>query len=242
MNVLIGYERSLLYKDSIKLGYNHIDFSHDVVRILQVMPQNKLIFYDTEFTAWEGSAERSWSDEGEHREVIQLSAIKTTESFEVLETFDCYIKPSVNPLLSSYIKALTKIEQECIDEADCFTYVFEQFSEFSHNFEIPIIAHGHDAEVLLENCTLNRIAIPSINAYDIRPFFVNELGVDTSAGKLHKHFDVCSLQLCEHNALDDVRSLILTLKKISHERENLLHMINQYLSISYASQSANFSL
>jgi hypothetical protein len=37
---------------------------------------NAFVLFDTEYTAWSGSHERDWSGPGEHRELIQLSAIR----------------------------------------------------------------------------------------------------------------------------------------------------------------------
>ena len=36
----------------------------------------QIIIFDTEFTAWEGSAQRNWSFDWEYREIIQIAAVK----------------------------------------------------------------------------------------------------------------------------------------------------------------------
>ena len=38
------------------------------------------VLFDTEYTAWEGSHERDWSGEGEHREIIQVSPSRLPNS------------------------------------------------------------------------------------------------------------------------------------------------------------------
>ena len=37
---------------------------------------NAFVFYDTEYTSWEGAMQRNWSGPNEHRELVQLSAIR----------------------------------------------------------------------------------------------------------------------------------------------------------------------
>ena len=37
---------------------------------------NVFVLYDTEYTSWEGSLQRGWSRPDEHRELVQLSAIR----------------------------------------------------------------------------------------------------------------------------------------------------------------------
>ena len=37
---------------------------------------NGFVLYDTEYTSWEGSLQRGWSRPDEHRELVQLSAIR----------------------------------------------------------------------------------------------------------------------------------------------------------------------
>jgi len=36
----------------------------------------QIIIFDTEYTAWEGAKERNWSGSGEHREIVQIAAVK----------------------------------------------------------------------------------------------------------------------------------------------------------------------
>ena len=66
---------------------------------------HKIILFDIEYTAWEGSKARKWSEPWEHREIIQIAAIKMAFGEEVVETgcLDCLVKPKRNPLLSPYI-------------------------------------------------------------------------------------------------------------------------------------------
>ena len=40
----------------------------------------KFIIFDTEYTAWEGSQERNWSDDDEYMELVQIGALKVIKT------------------------------------------------------------------------------------------------------------------------------------------------------------------
>ena len=71
---------------------------------------------DTEYTSWEGSFERDWSDPGEFKEIVQFAAFSYSKNNES-KLFDFYIKPKLNPELSSYFKKLTGISQEVVNNS-----------------------------------------------------------------------------------------------------------------------------
>ena len=96
------------------------------------------VIWDLEFTAWEGSAQRSWlgfvpgTTQREHREVIQIAALWVTlrapesescvmrhchHSWTVISkaSLHLYVKPFIHHELSPYIQQLTHITQDKID-------------------------------------------------------------------------------------------------------------------------------
>lgn len=47
---------------------------------------NKIIIFDTEFTAWEGSQDRNWSRPNEFQEIVQIGALLVeTKDFTELD-------------------------------------------------------------------------------------------------------------------------------------------------------------
>ncbi|GAB2687768.1 exonuclease domain-containing protein [Aliiglaciecola aliphaticivorans] len=92
------------------------------------------VLFDKEFTAWHGSKQRNWSENWEHRELIQIAAVKirmTRDSASILASFNELIRPTINPQLSDYITNLTGIEQAMIDEMGVdFASALKQFHLF----------------------------------------------------------------------------------------------------------------
>ncbi|MDP6451614.1 MAG: exonuclease domain-containing protein, partial [Lentisphaeria bacterium] len=76
-----------------------------------------VIIFDTEYTSWEGSLQRGWSEPWEHRELVQIAAVRTVETaagFEAVDTLDLVVQPQVNREVSDYFVALTGLDRERI--------------------------------------------------------------------------------------------------------------------------------
>ena len=179
-----------------------------------------IIIFDFEYTAWEGSKARNWSSPGEHREIIQIAALRVTGNHcvEEIASFDRLVKPKCNPILSSYITQLTGIEQAAVDlDGRNFTEVFADFYAFCDDGQIPIFCYGDDVTVLFENFSLNDMAPASFPAgiYDIRATF-EQAGINTrphTSGTVYQALGV-EFNHAAHNALNDVRSVLLTLQEL----------------------------
>lgn len=178
------------------------------------------MIFDTEYTAWEGSQQRAWSNSGEHREIIQIAAVKVDlgKKEPYVDTFNLLVRPRINPQLSDYIVNLTGISQSRIDwDGYQFEQAIEMLYAFSDFGTLPLFSYGCDAEVILENASLYRTALPEFTAgiFDTIPLFQSE-GIDTEAnvsGTLHKSVGI-ELDGAAHDALHDARSVALTLRAL----------------------------
>jgi inhibitor of KinA sporulation pathway (predicted exonuclease) len=84
----------------------------------------KFILYDLEATCWRGRPPHG------HNEVIEIGAVKINEYGDHLGTFNKFVKPKVNPILSGFCTHLTSIKQENVDRASLFPTVVEQFQDW----------------------------------------------------------------------------------------------------------------
>ncbi|MGJ8680477.1 3'-5' exonuclease [Paraglaciecola sp.] len=181
------------------------------------MPQT-LVIFDTEFTAWQGSKERNWSEVWEHREVIQIAAIKVRldlTELDITSSFNCLVKPKVNNILSDYIIELTGIEQHVLDEMGVdFPAVLQQFYQFTEQGSLPCFSWGNDINILTDNCLLNGIDMPDFKkGFHNLHAMIRKQNLDGShlcSGELANHLGL-SFDGHVHNALYDVRSIALAL-------------------------------
>lgn len=121
----------------------------------------ELVLYDTEFTAWKGSQERLWSAEWEHRELVEIGAVRVSaEDFEVRDTFHRLTRPCINPNLSDYFSKLTGISQQSVDRDGVpLAQLFVDFHKFGDG-AAGFVANGDDEAVLTISAGLQGMSIP----------------------------------------------------------------------------------
>jgi inhibitor of KinA sporulation pathway (predicted exonuclease) len=175
----------------------------------------EFVLFDLEYTAWQHSQERKWSDPGEHREVIQIGAIRVSAAdLNETESLLEYVRPQLNPMLSDFIIELTGITQYDVDTRGVpFSEALKHLAGFIGT--TPAYCWGRDTEVLEENCKLlsvpfilNRSACINLRPL-LAPTFLNR-GVDIanySSGTLINAF-TDSPALRAHDALNDMRNLL----------------------------------
>jgi inhibitor of KinA sporulation pathway (predicted exonuclease) len=114
----------------------------------------RYIVYDLEYTSWPGSWERGWSAPGEHREIVQIGAVRVDAAFRELDCLCLLVRPRINPELSDYFMRLTGIGQADVERLG---RDFPEALAMLHAFAepgLPLLANGVDAEIILENCRL----------------------------------------------------------------------------------------
>lgn len=118
-------------------------------------PTCRLVVYDLEYTSWEGARERRWNGPGEHREIVQLGAIRLVDGVEL----SILVRPRINFTLSAYFVDLTGISQARMDEEGIdFPMALACFADFAG--DALLLSNGRDEEVLRENCRLTGIEFP----------------------------------------------------------------------------------
>jgi len=173
-----------------------------------------IVFFDLEWTSWEGSMDNNYSEPWQHQEVIQIGAVRVDpmDEFSEVSAFNQYVIPQINSELSDYIVKLTGITQTKIDvEGIPFQRALNLFAAFTENWRLPTYSWGNDWVVLKQSCELYKLSIPegiNNNMHDLRQKF-RSAGLDVDgvySGDLHSHFGL-SLDLYAHDALHDVRSM-----------------------------------
>lgn len=187
------------------------------------LPQ-KFILFDTEFTAWEGSRERKWSGLNEHREIVQIGAIKVNnESLSEINTFEVFIKPTVNPELSEYFIHLTGIHQDIVDtKGTDYVTAITAFKNWCG--DLPIYSFGRDGDVVKENYILNNASYPFLpdQFHNIRDFFKSH-GIPEeqyNSSTIVRAFGVEPTRT-GHDALNDARTILDGLKLLDKSTNSL---------------------
>jgi len=181
---------------------------------MKKLPQ-EFIIVDTEFTAWEGSNERGWDKEWEHREIIQIGAVHVKD-LEEIDSFLVYVKPKINSELSEYIVKLTGITQEKIDsEGLSYRVAKEQFLTWRGDFPAYSFA-GRESDVFRENDDINEVPRISEKGFFGLHGIFKKAGVDPTqytSGTIPKAFGL-GAAFHVHDALSDVRSILRALRVV----------------------------
>lgn len=186
----------------------------------------EIIFFDTEYTAWEGSLDRDWSGKNEYREIIQIGAVRVNEKHEVINRLDLIVKPRINYILSTYIKNLTGISQERLNNFGVDLLVaLVRFEEFCNSDKsIFVVSNGGDDEIIRENLKLNQVKynFSKINFFNVQPLIQNLYKKNThiSIENLGIEFGIDARH---HSALNDSETLFNIVKKL-RLLDNLLKM------------------
>eukprot|EP00746_Dinoflagellata_sp_MGD_P026366 gnl/MRDRNA2_/MRDRNA2_162136_c0_seq1.p1 gnl/MRDRNA2_/MRDRNA2_162136_c0~~gnl/MRDRNA2_/MRDRNA2_162136_c0_seq1.p1 ORF type:complete len:284 (+),score=57.11 gnl/MRDRNA2_/MRDRNA2_162136_c0_seq1:82-852(+) len=102
------------------------------------------VIYDLEWTTWEGTLQRSWSDPGEELEIVQIGACKVDarQGLCEIESLSILVKPALNSTLSAYFTNLTGITQKEVDELGVpFPEALDSFRKFA-GVGTPLLSWG----------------------------------------------------------------------------------------------------
>lgn len=121
----------------------------------------ELVLYDTEHTAWEGSLARLWSEEWEHRELVELGAVRVAaDDFRILAKFRKLTRPHQNPILSEYFTNLTGIHQDAVEQDGIpLPALLRDLADFGSGCGL-FMANGDDKDVLDVSADLQGVSLP----------------------------------------------------------------------------------
>lgn len=192
-----------------------------------------LILMDLEFTCWKDSLRTKWANPGRPPEILEVGLVAySLQRDNVIDTFQSYVKPELNPALSAYCKNLLKISQISIDQSLPLRDVTDQINNWLARLQIPDIptcSWGEedrqywDGDLSRSNC-IN----PFVARYHIDLAFLSYRTLKISTvGPLERERVRKKLRLSKnarrHSALDD--ALDLTRFCSALKRKELLQAI-----------------
>jgi inhibitor of KinA sporulation pathway (predicted exonuclease) len=111
-------------------------------------------------------------------EIIEIGAVKLNSNFEVVGTFQSFVRPKIYKKLFKVIKQKTDIKQEDINGAEDFKTVLTRFKEWADKDYILCSWGYDDIHHLRSNCKLYRLSAKWIKRYfDIQKQFSVQNGL-----------------------------------------------------------------
>ena len=143
-------------------------------------------------------------------EIIQIGAVKLDEKGEILEDFNCVVRPSVYKKLHSAVKEVVALTEDELKNGDCFQEAFMKLMQFCGDDYIFCTWGSQDLWQLQQNMQYYQIenAFPKVmRYYDVQKMF----SIVFEDGKLRRTVeyaaDVFELEknLPFHSAVNDAR-------------------------------------
>jgi inhibitor of KinA sporulation pathway (predicted exonuclease) len=170
------------------------------------------IIYDLEATCWQGKPR------SKQQETIEIGAYMLNPYGELKSSYNRFIRPIVNPYLSTYCTELTTIEQEDVDGARTFNRVIREFMDWAEieEEEYWLCSWGKfDQTLLIDDCQLHRVEDEWLDWHinlkaqyrEIRGLS-RERGFQWALGKEGLEFEGIP-----HRAIDDAGNLVKLFRK-----------------------------
>ncbi len=165
------------------------------------------IIFDLEATCWRGRPPKGVN------EIIEVGAVKVNQYGENLGTFESFIRPFVNPVLSSFCSKLTSIKQDQVDRADFFPKVIERFKDwvFEEDTDYLLCSWGSfDKQFILNDCKLHKLETEWLmgNYTDLKGQYSDIKGLDKDKGlKAAVKLEGFEFTGVHHRAISDAENL-----------------------------------
>jgi len=176
---------------------------------LSLQGNRHYIVLDLEATCWNDDKLR----DKYQSEIIEIGAVKINDKLEIIDEYDRYIKPKLNPVLSDFCKELTTIKQEDIDIASGFYEVISDFKNWIHshntNINYNLCSWGfYDKKQLVQDCTLHNLPIKWLDKHiSVKHQFcknrrIKHVGMLTALRMLNLKHDGT-----HHRGIDDAKNI-----------------------------------
>ncbi|KKR05612.1 MAG: hypothetical protein UT34_C0002G0119 [candidate division WS6 bacterium GW2011_GWF2_39_15] len=192
---------------------------------------NSIVIIDAEYTNWAGGYDPSIAYCKGITEVFQIAALKVrTSDFEIIDTYNTYIKPSIQPILSKRIKKLCHVNQSLIDCSPSLTEEYTNLKRFIG--ESKVISYGIDIDIININLKMfnsinDGLRCKTINLYSLLKANGFPVAKYSSGNLIRYYFE--DILFKEHKADNDVKSIHSFLLE-SIKRKELTQVIKEIKS------------
>jgi inhibitor of KinA sporulation pathway (predicted exonuclease) len=177
------------------------------------MAERHFIVYDLEATCWR--QRRAWPVE-----VIEIGAVKVSESLDIVDEFSAFVRPILHPEISEFCTRLTCITQADVEDAGEFHEVIRAFESWMDptGTRTVLLSWGEfDKRQLLMDARLHRLELPWLNYhaclqrhYSRWKGSKNQIGL-TSALELEE----LAYMGTQHRAIEDARNMARLFQKVA---------------------------
>ena len=149
-------------------------------------------------------------------EIIEIGAVKIIDG-KIVDSFDAFVKPVINPTLTDFCKTLTTITQEDVDSAKSFPDVFRDFMDWIGTTHFDYMSWGfYDKKQFIHHCKYHNLPYAWTENHDnIKLMFANKTGHKPCG--MDKALRILNLPLdgTHHRGIDDAKNIAKIYLKIN---------------------------
>ena len=169
------------------------------------------VVFDLEFNqGFDKTLNKTVSNERCPFEIIQIGAIKLDSHFNIIDTFNSYVKPQLYKSIHPFVGKMTGIKIEDVKDAPTFSQVYKDFKKFvsSKKNTVLCVWGTGDLKELFRNITYYDLPYKSLTKSYINIQHYASRYFDNPAGKsigLQNAIQILNLEQDKsyHNALND---------------------------------------
>ena len=144
-------------------------------------------------------------------EIIEIGAVMVdAKTLKVVDEYERFIKPILNPTLTTFCKTLTTITQEDVDSAMDYKEALEDFKNWFSRYDNFLFCSwgDYDKSQFLQDCKLHGVTYPfSEEHLNIKKEFakvqgIKPCGLDTALA--HVNLELVGTH---HRGIDDARNM-----------------------------------
>lgn len=171
---------------------------------------NHYIVFDLEATCWDqqtGTADDIFKQRNE-METIEIGAVKTDFNFNVIDEFQTFIRPILNPILSEFCTQLTTITNKDTDNAPYFKEAYSQWIKWADRPARYIAWGNYDYNQLTKDCSRAGIQLFSNEKYRNGKFMMQDMRgfVGKGLGQEVKRYNL-TFEGTPHRGIDDAKMI-----------------------------------
>ncbi len=148
----------------------------------------------------------------EEMEIIEIGAVAVNKnSLNIQDEFQKFVRPSRQPILTTFCTQLTTITQDMVNEANSFNSVLREFSQWIESFDDPVFCSWgfYDKKQLKQDCDFHNLDFPFTEQHiNIKKEFALKMGLRKGVG-LGKALNLVKLnfQGTAHRGIDDAKNM-----------------------------------
>lgn len=173
-----------------------------------------ILFFDIEFTCNEDSLKTNWANPKYPPEIIEIGLL-IYEKGNIIDSYENFVKPSINPTLSSYCKKLTGINQIEIDNSLFLSQINLEITSWLSKYNISsayswgkedIIFWENDSSIQNSKCPIEMNIYVDLMSFSASKLKLNNSIIDRKS--VRELLNLSESNLHNHKAISDAIDLI----------------------------------